>query len=144
MIKERVMNRLLLVSTGVLLATCAPAWAQDMGDPFGDATVTKAEALAKAGQMFEMIDADHNATISPQEIEAVGPMGQMLKRFTAADGSISKDAFLAQRATRFDQSDADHDGQLTKAERDAARMARMQMMQDGHTDGAMPMPPMGK
>ncbi len=129
------MNRLLLAAAPILIVSAGSALAQGMGDPYGDATVTKAEAQAKATQMFEMVDANHDGKISSDEIDALGPMGRMLQRLAGPDGSITKADFLDRQGTRFDESDANHDGQLTKAERDAARVARMQAMQNGQGEG---------
>lgn len=95
-----------------------------MPDPYGDATVSKADAAKTAGEHFDAIDTNHDGTLSGDEQDAAmqGPGGRMLRRSDLnADGKITKAEYLEAAASRFDMMDADHDGQLTKAERDAFR-----------------------
>lgn len=127
---------LLCVSAaGIAHAEQAPAPAQQAapGDPWGDATVTREQALAKAELMFDQLDADHDGAISQAEEQAAaqqaGPglaraLGGMMRRSDAnGDGKLAKAEFLASQGERFDRQDANHDGKLSKAERDAARAA---------------------
>jgi len=60
-------------------------------DPFGDATVTRAEAQAKAAEMFAKLDVN-------------------------GDGRIDAADRTAAMAKRFDAMDANHDGMLSKQE----------------------------
>lgn len=105
-----------------------------MVDPFGEATVSHADAAAQATKQFDAIDTNHDGFLTEEEMDASGPfMSRMAQRAdTNADDKLSKDEFAAAALQRFDMMDGDHNGQLTKAERDAARAemrARMQQMQ---------------
>lgn len=62
-----------------------------MGDPMGNATVTRAEAQAKAAEMFGRMDAN-------------------------GDGKLDRADREARMARRFDALDANHDGVLSRAE----------------------------
>lgn len=116
-------------------------------DPWGDATVTREESPAKAGEMFDGMDTNKDGTIREAEEDAAvqnaGPAGRMiagaLHRADAnGDGKLTRAEFLTGQQARFDRQDADHDGKLTKAERDAARAAMMQRMQQRRGAGSPP------
>lgn len=67
-------------------------------DPMGDKTVTKAEAQAMAGQMFDKMDANHDGKLDQADREAHraerrAKMFDMLD--TDKNGSISRDEFNA-------------------------------------------------
>jgi hypothetical protein len=113
-------------------------------DPWGDGDVTRAESLAKAGEMFDHIDTNHDGVIREAEEEAAvaagGPGGRMigfaLQRADAdGDGKLSRQEFLTSQGERFDRQDADKDGKLTKAERDAAREQMRQRRGPGGPGG---------
>ncbi|MEP7222884.1 MAG: EF-hand domain-containing protein [Novosphingobium sp.] len=65
--------------------------ARGMMDPMGDKTVTRAEAVAKAGEMFDRMDANH-------------------------DGKIDKADREARQSAHFDKMDADHNGAISRDE----------------------------
>jgi hypothetical protein len=145
------MNRktIALVLAASAAALAAPAMAQmgpmQMTDPYGDATVTKAEAGTEAGARFDKMDADHDGVLSPAEMAAGrpprpagappaggpqggppaggpggqgGPGGGMMRQMDAnGDGKITRDEFVAAQLRRFDQMDDNKDGKLTKQER---------------------------
>lgn len=130
------MKKFALLGVVAAMALSAPVLAQEgpmggrggqrgpMPDPYGDATVAKADAAKAAGERFDAIDTNHDGTLSGDEQDAAmnGPGGRMLRRSDLnADGKITKAEYLEAAASRFDMMDADHDGQLTKAERDAFR-----------------------
>jgi len=75
-----------------------------MMDPMGDKTVTRAEATAKAGEMFDKMDANH-------------------------DGKLDKADREARQAGHFDKIDADHNGSISRDEFLAAH--QMQPMAEG-------------
>jgi hypothetical protein len=131
--KKVVLAALLAVSVS------APAFAQ-MGpreDPYGDATVAKADVVKAGMARFDQLDANHDGTISADELASAsqGRGGRGLARADAnGDGAITRDEFAASQGQRFDMMDGNKDGQLTKAERDdfrAQMMARMQARQGG-------------
>lgn len=65
-----------------------------MGDPLGGKTVTKAEFLAKHGEMFDKMDANHDGKLD--EADRAAHMGQMFDTIdTDHNGSISRDEFAA-------------------------------------------------
>lgn len=95
-------------------------------DPYGDATVTQADAEKAAADRFAQLDANHDGTLSTDEQPGGG------RRFGGGTpGPMSKDDFVASQVQRFQRMDADHDGKLTKAERDAFRAQMMQRFQQG-------------
>jgi hypothetical protein len=138
------------IIAAALAATLASAAdAQGMRpDPFGDATVSHADAQAKASADFAKFDANHDGFLTSDELSGdSGPGGghfgaMMLRRSdTNGDGKVDKDEFVAAAMQRFDRADANHDGQLTKAERDAALEAmrqRWQGMSGGGSDTPAP------
>ena len=131
------MKKIMMAAAGLAACITMPALAQGgpPPDPYGDATVTKADAEKIIGQRFDQLDADHNGSLSPEERRAGfgggarggggggGPGG--------AQGPQSKAEYAAAQLQRFDMQDADHDGKLTKSERDAFRQQMMQRFQQG-------------
>lgn len=104
-----------LVALGAaLVAFAGVAYAQEhmppAGDPMGTATVTRAEAEAKATAMFARLDAN-------------------------GDGKLDQADREAMIAKRFDAMDTNHDGQLSKQEFIAAHQA----MHEGHGMEGPPM-----
>lgn len=81
-------------------------------DPFGDATVTRAEAQAKAGEMFARLDVN-------------------------GDGRIDAADRTAAMAKRFDAMDANHDGMLSRQEFMDAHQKMMGHMGGGAMRGMM-------
>ncbi|MEO5598148.1 MAG: EF-hand domain-containing protein [Novosphingobium sp.] len=75
-----------------------------MMDPMGDKTVTRVEAAAKAGDMFDKLDANH-------------------------DGKLDKADREAREAAHFDKMDADHNGSISRDEFMAAH--RMGEVREG-------------
>lgn len=71
-----------------------------MADPFGDATITRAEAQAKAAEMFGKLDLNRDGKLDP------------------ADRAV-------RIAEHFDKMDANHDGNLSKQEFIAAHEQAM-------------------
>jgi len=124
----------ILVAAALAATASGPAFAQmgERGDQYGDATVTKADAVKAGMTRFEALDANKDGTISADEMTAGsrGRGGRGLRRADAnGDGAVSKDEFAASQGSRFAMMDANKDGQLTKAEREEFRaqmMARMQ------------------
>lgn len=117
-------------------------------DPFGDAAIPRAAAVADAGKRFDQVDTNHDGALSGDELAALRPAsrlgterpgaqpggkrrraGFMLDRFdTNHDGRLSRDEFVAGQLARFDRMDTDHDGALSAAERRAAAEAMRQRM----------------
>lgn len=114
-----------LVATGTAMAQPGPP-----PDPYGDATVSKADAEKAAAARFDQLDTNHDGTLSADEIAAAPGGGRGLGRMGANGGTVGKADFLAAQAQRFDRQDANHDGQLTKAERDAFRQQMMERMRE--------------
>ena len=130
------MKHVTMAAAALAVGLASVAQAQAFQDPWGDATVARADEEAKAGERFAVADANHDGAISTDELEAAsqgqrGPNGDRgggggLRRADAnEDGKITKDEFVSAQLRRFDMQDANKDGQLTKAERDTARAARM-------------------
>ena len=86
----------LLTATAALYATY-PAFAEPgrerMGDPMGDATVTWADAKAKADAMWAKLDVNKDGVLNHADREA--KMAEMFDMIdTNHDGSISKTEFM--------------------------------------------------
>ena len=109
------------------VAVSAQAQRGPREDPYGDATVTKAEADAASAKRFAELDANKDGALSEDEM---GRMGRMMAQADAdKDGKLSAAEFTAQQGSRFDMQDGNKDGQLTKAERDTFRQQMMERMQ---------------
>jgi hypothetical protein len=135
------------VAVAALAASIAvPALAQGgpPPDPYGDATVTKAQATQQANDRFAQLDANKDGSLTPEERRAGAPAGG--GGFGggggggggpggAAPGPQNKEEYVAAQLQRFDRQDADHDGNLTKAERDAFRAAILARFQGGGGGG---------
>lgn len=74
-----------------------------MRDPFGNATITRAEAQAKAGEMFARLDVN-------------------------GDGKLDQADRIAALGKRFDMMDTNHDGVLSKQEFIDAHQRMMEAM----------------
>jgi hypothetical protein len=135
-----------LVAVAIAAAgICSTAQAQDgpPADPWGDATVTRAEDEAKAGERFAALDKNADGSLSAEEMAAAAPQGPggggrrggsgggMRRADADGDGKVSKEEFTTAQLRRFDMQDGNKDGQLTKAERDAARAEMMSRMREG-------------
>ena len=121
------MNKFLIVAAALAVTLPTAAFAQaGPADPYGDATVAKADAAIVDAARFDQLDTNHDGNIAGDEVAAAGR--GVGRADTNGDGSISKAEFLAAQAGRFDMMDGSHDGQLTKAERDAFRAEMMERM----------------
>jgi len=81
----------LALTGGLAIAAQAAPGGTMHRDPFGDATITRAEAQAKALAMFDRLDANK-------------------------DGKLDKADRAARMAQRFDRMDTNHDGVLSRDE----------------------------
>ncbi len=111
------LNRLALGLSLAALAVGGTAHAQQQmrngPDSDGDGMVTRAEAQAKAEQMFDRMDANH-------------------------DGRLDSADRTAHLAAKFDGMDSDHNGQLSRDEFVAAHQpgaSRGEGMEGGHREG---------
>jgi len=106
----------LALAGGLAMAAQAAPGGMMGHDPFGDATITRAEAQAKAVAMFDRMDANH-------------------------DGKLDKADRTAHMAQRFDRMDANHDGMISRDEFMAAHSGPMahdgKMGDHKMADGAM-------
>ena len=142
------MNKFSLLAMAAAVVS-APALAQGgptggpggpPSDPYGEATVAKADAVKTAGERFDGIDTNRDGTLSGDEQDAAmeGPGGRMLRRSDLnADGKITKAEYVESATSRFDTMDGNKDGQLTKAEREAFR-AQMRARMGGGWGGPPP------
>jgi Ca2+-binding EF-hand superfamily protein len=127
------MNKLTLLAAAAALTVSGAAFAQagPRADPYGDATVTKADAEKAGAARFDQFDVNHDGNLSVDEISAA-PGGRGLARADAnGDGAVDKAEYAASQGRRFDMMDGNHDGQLTKAERDTFRQQMMERMRAG-------------
>ena len=134
------------------VAISTPALAQGFGGGQGDQT--RAEAQQRADMMFQMMDTNHDGTVTKAEAQ------QALAQFEAMRGggesrgtariqkmidlafgtsqSITLQQFEAQALARFDAMDLNHDGTVTAAERQQAREMRKAQ---GQIPAPTPTPP---
>lgn len=135
------MKKIIHVAGILGLGVCGAAHAQPMppSDPWGDATVSRADAESKAGERFDALDANHDGALSAEEIAAAAPAGAgargqgggMRRADADGDGKVTRAEFLAVQLRRFDMQDENKDGKLTKEEREAAMARMMLRMQQG-------------
>lgn len=132
-----------IFATAILAsATVAtPALAQGQGGGYGQRDQTRVEATQRADMMFQMLDANHDGTVTKAEADAAlaqfqamrggddggrgaGRMQRMLDQAFAGAPALTKVQFEAQALARFDAMDVNHDGTVTAAERAQVRAAR--------------------
>ena len=148
------MKKVLIAAAVTAFGIYSAAQAQPMPppDPWGEATVTRAEAETKAGERFDSVDADHDGALSQAEMDALmpgrggrgGPGMGMRRADTDGDGKITRAEFVAAQLSRFDRDDTDHDGKLTQDERETARAQMMLRMQGGGWGGGGGAQPSGE
>ncbi len=107
---------------------------------------TRAEAKQRADMLFQMLDANHDGTVTRSEAEQAaaqfaarredgsaqrggGRIERMVAQLFASSDSLTLAQFEAQTLARFDAMDLNHDGVVTAAERDQARAQRQGQVQ---------------
>jgi Ca2+-binding EF-hand superfamily protein len=99
---------LLTASTAALYAVY-PAFAEPGRDPMGDATVTWADAKAKADVMWTKLDVNKDGVLNEADREA--KMGEMFDKIDANhDGSISRTEFMEHHKTMMEGGRKGRDG----------------------------------
>ena len=102
--------------------------------PDANGTITRAAAIAAADQRFAAMDANHDGTVTPDEMRAYREQrrAEYAARRPGSDRAggdrparpapqpITADAFRARAAAMFDRLDTNHDGKIDAAERAAA------------------------
>jgi hypothetical protein len=132
---------LVSIALGATLVS-APALAQGYGGSWMQRDQTRAEAQQRADMMFQMLDANHDGTVTRAEADQAmaqfqasrggdngrgeGRMQRMMDDAFAASPSLTLQQFEAQTLARFDAMDVNHDGVVTAAERQQARAMRAQ------------------
>ena len=139
-----------VVAASPLIAQTAPAPAPQDGP---DHIVTREEALARADQRFDRMDANKDGKLDATELAprrrpamttgemappppppqadnaapsppSPAPGSRMMARLdTNGDGVVDREEYRAQAMRRFDRMDANKDGKIDPAERQAARDA---------------------
>lgn len=99
---------------------------------------TRAEAQQRSDMLFQMLDANHDGTVTRDEANQAlanfqaarggddnghrgGRLQAMIDQAFGTSQSLTLQQFEAQSLARFDAADANHDGVVTAAERQAAR-----------------------
>jgi hypothetical protein len=118
----------------------APVMAQGFG---GGHDQSRAEAQQRADMLFQMLDANHDGTVTRAEAQQAAAqfeaqrggdnagrggwrMQRMMDQAFATGDSLTLQQFEAQALARFDAQDLNHDGTVTAAERQQAREQRSQ------------------
>lgn len=82
------------------------------------APVSRAEAMAKADQRFQQMDANRDGKVSPEERRA----WREAKRKQRPGRELTQADFRERAAKRFDRIDTNRDGTIDAREREAARL----------------------
>lgn len=108
---------------------------------------TRAEAKQRADMLFQMLDANHDGTVTRSEAEQAavqfatrrggdggnqrggGRIERMITQLFGSSDSLTLAQFEAQSLGRFDAMDLNHDGVVTAAEREQARAQRQAQVQ---------------
>ncbi|WP_322963451.1 hypothetical protein [Sphingomonas fuzhouensis] len=100
--------------------------------PDASGNITRAAALAAADRRFAAMDANHDGTVTPEEMQAYRAQQRAERAARRPEGArpdrpgrpapqpITADAFRARAAAMFDRLDTNHDGKIDPAERAAA------------------------
>ena len=102
------MNRLTLLAAAAALTVSGAAFAQDgpRADPYGDATITRADADKAGAARFDTLDANHDGNLSADETSSA-PGGRGLARADAnGDGVISKAEYATAQGRREGNEEA--------------------------------------
>ena len=132
------MKKFLVMATlGVVLVPSA-AFAQGGGSGMMQKDQTRAEAQQRTDMLFQMLDANHDGTVTRTEADQAlanfqasrggddtgrrgGRLQRMIDEAFATSQSLTLQQFEAQSLARFDAADLNHDGIVTAAERQQAR-----------------------
>jgi Ca2+-binding EF-hand superfamily protein len=136
------MKKMILALAFATTGLAGAAAAQPAGpgpDPMGDKTVTRAEAQAKAGEMFARMDANKDGKIDQADRGA--KRAQMFDRLDAnKDGSVSRDEFAAAQKARDGQARKPGEDRMGKrGDRHGGGKRGMMMlrMADANKDGTI-------
>ncbi|WP_267433665.1 hypothetical protein [Sphingomonas sp. GM_Shp_1] len=98
--------------------------------PDASGNITRAAAIAAADQRFAAMDANHDGTVTPDEMRAYREQRRTEWQQRRQGGGdrpgrrapqpITADAFRARAVAMFDRLDTNHDGKIDAAERAAA------------------------
>lgn len=105
-------------------------------DKDGDGSVDLKEAKAAAAALFDMLDVDHDGTLTNKELggraevmRQILPSPNPYKMF-AVEGAMNRDDYLSLTETRFKLADPDNDGKLDAKELDTeAGQALLKLLQ---------------
>ena len=131
------MKKFLVVAALGLAFASAPAFAQGGGSGMMQKDQTRAEAQQRSDMLFQMLDANHDGTVTRDEANQAlaqfqaarggddnshrgGRLQAMIDQAFATSQSLTLQQFEAQSLARFDAADLNHDGVVTAAERQAA------------------------
>jgi len=129
-----------LLTTGLAGGAYAQTPARG-GDPMGDKTVTKAEAQAKAAEMFAKMDVNKDGKLDQADRGA--HRAQMFDRLDAnKDGTVSRDEFAAAHQRKAGDAKAAGErktGEHRMGKRGGGHMGGRMMLQmaDANKDGAV-------
>lgn len=134
------MKMLVAIAIGAGVVS-TPVFAQGANNGFMMRDQTRQEALQRADMLFQMLDANHDGTVTRAEAEAaaaqfaasrggengsrgMGRMQRMIDQLFGTSQSLTRQQFEAQALARFDALDLNHDGVVTATERQQARQQR--------------------
>jgi hypothetical protein len=123
--------------------------------PDASGNITRAAAIAAADQRFAAMDANHDGTVTPDEMRAYRDQRRAEWQQRRPDGDrpdragrperpapqpITAEAFRARAVAMFDRLDTNHDGRIDAAERAAAPRFGGRRHHGDMAPGAQPAP----
>ena len=135
------MNRLLGALALIVATTAAPAFAHSADGVPPQPDLTRNHALARADQLFDRFDLNHDDIVTREEAERLGhklmlqraatgrdpahglgghTVRFLKQRFSGAE-AVTRQQFEEAMLEHFDEMDANHNGILTAAERLGAK-----------------------
>ena len=117
--------------------------------PDAAGNITRDAAIAAADQRFAAMDANHDGTVTPDEMRAYRERQRAEWQRGRPDGDrpdrptpqpVTAEAFRARAVAMFDRLDTNHDGKIDAAERAAAPRFGRGRHRGGMAPGAQPTP----
>jgi hypothetical protein len=148
----------LFITAALGASLISPALAQAPGGGrYMQRDQTRQQAQQRADMMFQMLDANHDGTVTRAEAEQaatqfaasrgggnggrVDRVQRMIDQAFGASQALTLQQFEAQTLARFDAQDLNHDGVVTAAEREQARALRAQAQPPAQPQTQPPLQP---
>ena len=100
---------------GSLLATTGVAAAQPQGRGLG-ADLTRDQAIARADQRFQRLDANRDGRVNAEEMRQITERRMARRQQRAGQGEAGGERQAQRQVAQFDRLDTNRDGQLSREE----------------------------